>query len=224
MHPAAAQSLLAPRPSKVAPFFALSIAGHVGFIFVGLLPWIFFSSSLVAGASAISDRRDLLTKVRFPAQVLPATVVATNFCNYMLSLPLMLILGAFYGVLPTWHALLFVVVVFVQTLFTVALAYLLSALNVAFRDLQQIVTNLLMLAFFMTPVIWPIENLPVKYRDLALYGNPMAAIVTSYQAIFNLHQLPALQPLAEVALLSILLLWFSSQLFERRREEFAELI
>src|SRR5687767_6377757 len=56
------------------------------FMFIGLLPWIFFSSSVGGGASAISDRRDLLTKVRFPAQVLPASVVATNLCNFLLSL------------------------------------------------------------------------------------------------------------------------------------------
>src|SRR5688500_10023184 len=71
------------------------------FIFVGLLPWICFSSSISAGTSAISDRRDLLTKVRFPAQVLPATVVVSNVANYLLSLPLLLALGAIYGTWPT---------------------------------------------------------------------------------------------------------------------------
>ncbi|HEY0093210.1 MAG TPA: ABC transporter permease, partial [Archangium sp.] len=55
------------------------------FMFVGLLPWIWFSTSIGVGASAISDRRDLLTKVRFPAQVLPASVVLTNLANYVLS-------------------------------------------------------------------------------------------------------------------------------------------
>src|ERR1700687_3256705 len=59
------------------------ITHFVDFLFVGLLPWIAVSASIGAGATAISDRRDLLTKVRFPAQVLPATVVSTNFCNYL---------------------------------------------------------------------------------------------------------------------------------------------
>src|SRR4029079_5117120 len=87
------------------------------FMFVGLLPWIWFSGTILGGASAISDRRDLLTKVRFPAQVLPATVVATNLINYMLSLPLMFILGACFGVVPTWHVVFFPVLVAVQLLF-----------------------------------------------------------------------------------------------------------
>src|SRR2546430_1188038 len=50
------------------------IEHYTYFMFIGLLPWIWFTSSVGAGASSISDRRDLLTKVRFPAQVLPATV------------------------------------------------------------------------------------------------------------------------------------------------------
>src|SRR5689334_1150516 len=87
-------------------FMRNPIPDYPYFIFVGLLPWIFFSTSVTAGASAISDRRDLLTKVRFPAQVLPATVVATNGTNFLLSLPLMVILGLAFGVRPTWHFLL----------------------------------------------------------------------------------------------------------------------
>ena len=65
-------------------FMKSPIKNYVFFLFVGLLPWTFFSNSVGMGASAISDRRDLLTKVRFPAQVLPATVVTTNLINYLL--------------------------------------------------------------------------------------------------------------------------------------------
>ncbi len=132
--------------------FGVLLPQHVDkfpyFIFIGLLPWIFFSSSVSGGSSSVSDRRDLLTKVRFPAQVLPATVVATNLANYVLSLPLLVALGLVYGVVPTWHALFFIPLVCLQTLFTLAVTYLLSALNVAFRDLQHIVANLLQLLFF----------------------------------------------------------------------------
>src|SRR5271165_3142287 len=94
------------------------IQHYTYFIFVGLLPWLWFSSSVGSGASAISDRRDLLTKVRFPAQVLPATVVTTNLVNYLLSLPLMIGLGALVGVYPSWHVVAFPLVLVVQLLFT----------------------------------------------------------------------------------------------------------
>src|SRR5689334_2410678 len=113
-------------------FMKQSTPHYTYFIFVGLLPWIYFSSSLGGGATAISDRRDLLTKVHFPAQVLPATVIATNLANYLLSLPLMVGLGLLFGVVPSWHAIAFPAVLFVQTLFTLAVVYLVATLNVAF--------------------------------------------------------------------------------------------
>jgi len=193
-------------------------------LFVGLLPWLFFSSSLSGGASAISDRRDLVTKVHFPAQVLPASVIATNLCNYLLSLPLMFILGAFYGVYPGVHALLFPLVLLVQLVFTLSLAYLLSALNVAYRDLQHIVGNLLTLWFFLTPVVYPFSKIPERFQPWFLYGNPMAAIVTSYQAIFYEHRVPDVIPLVCVLSGSIVLLWLASMVFSSRREQFAELV
>lgn len=193
-------------------------------IFAALLPWIYFSSSVVGGASSVSDRRDLLTKVRFPAQVLPATVVTTNLVNYVLSLPLLLALGAFFGVVPTWHYLFFLPIVALQTLFTLAVAYLLSALNVAFRDLQHIVANLLQLMFFLTPVLWRIDLAPTWAHRPIVYLNPMAALVQGYRAIFIDHEIPPWKPLVAVAIISVVLLWVSSAVFERRREEFAELV
>lgn len=200
------------------------------FLFIGLLPWLWFTSSIGPGASAISDRRDLLTKVRFPAQVLPATVVLTNLINFLLSLPLMVGLGAIFGQWPTWHVVIFPLVVLVQLVFTLALLYLVSALNVGFRDLQHIVSNVLTLAFFVTPVLYSWKDVashavqhPVLV-NVAMYGNPMAIIIRSYQSIFYDRTLPELGPLFGVLAASVVLLWISSFVFETRREEFAELV
>ncbi len=205
-------------------FMKAQMRHYVFFLFVGLLPWVFFSTSLSSGASAISDRRDLLTKVRFPAQVLPATVVATNLINYLLSLPLMFVLGAILGEWPTWHAVVFPAILTLQILFTLALSYMISALNVVFRDLQYIVANLLTLWFFVTPILYATSTIPEAFRKVLVLSNPMAILITSYQAIFYYHQLPRILPLALVTAVSLGLLWLSAWIFERRREEFAELV
>jgi lipopolysaccharide transport system permease protein len=200
------------------------VANYPYYLFIGLLPWICFASSVTGGASAVTDRRDLLTKVRFPAQVLPATVVLTNLANYLLSLPLLLGLGLFYGVFPSWHLVFFLPVLFLQTFFTLSVAYLFSSLNVAFRDLQHVVGNLVQMAFFLTPVLWPVEQLAPELREKVLYGNPMAAVMHAYRSIFYAHQVPELAPLGVVAVVSLLLFWVAANVFERRREEFAELV
>ena len=194
------------------------------FMFVGLLPWIWFTSSVAAGASAISDRRDLLTKVRFPAQVLPASVVLTNLANYVLSLPLLILLGAFYGEWPSWHIVAFPLVVFIQLGFIMGAVYIISAINVTFRDLQQIVANLLTLWFFVTPIFYQATTIPERFRTVAVLANPMAVMVTSYQAIFYEQRLPDAGPLLLWMAIAFMLLMFASVLFERRREEFAEFV
>lgn len=200
------------------------IEDYAYFVFIGLLPWIWFSSSLAGGASAISDRRDLLTKVRFPAQVLPATVVATNLCNFLLSVPLLLLLGFFFGRAPSWHVVAFPLVVLTQLCVTLALAYLLSAINVTFRDLQQIITNLLTMWFFVTPIFYRATTIPAEFRELVVLANPMAVMATSYQSIFYDQQLPAAGPLALWLGIALVLLAVASAIFERRREDFAEVV
>jgi lipopolysaccharide transport system permease protein len=202
---------------------------YLYFLFVGLLPWIWFSTSVIGSASSISDRRDLLTKVRFPAQVLPATVVTTNLCNFLLSLPLMVGLGGVFGMWPTWHVVALPLVMLVQLCLTLGVGYTVAALNVTFRDLQHIIGNFMTLGFFVTPIAYGAERVPEQVRSLVVYGNPVAVLVTSYQAIFYEHRLPPVQPLAAVAVFSLLLLWGvllwgAARLFESRREDFAECI
>ena len=201
------------------------------YLFCGLLPWIYFSSSVMGGTTSVSDRRDLLTKVRFPAQVLPATVVLTNLINLLLSLPLLIALGGFFGVWPSWHALLIIPVLLVQTFFTLALAYFFAAFNVAFRDLQHIVGNLMQMAFFLTPVLWDIRGVPAlgslskeESQQLIMTFNPMASIMSAWRDIFVAQQAPDWAALGVVLGVAFVVMLIATAIFERRREEFAELV
>lgn len=201
------------------------------YLFSGLLPWIFFASSVMGGTTSVSDRRDLLTKVRFPAQVLPATVVLTNLINFLLSLPLLVCLGLFFGVVPSWHFVLFIPVLLVQTFFTLALTYLFAALNVAFRDLQHIISNLVQMTFFLTPVLWDLKSVPAigslskdEAQHLILTVNPMATLTSAWRSIFVDQTMPDWQGLGVVSCTALVLMWIASAVFERRREEFAELV
>ncbi len=201
------------------------------YLFCGLLPWIFFSTSVLGGTTSISDRRDLLTKVRFPAQVLPATVVLTNLINFLLSVPLLFLLGLLFDIYPTWHVVFLVPVLLVQTFFTLAVTYLFAAFNVAFRDLQHIIANLMQMLFFLSPVLWDIKSVPAlgtmtqaESQRLILTANPMASVMVAWRDIFYEQRVPAWEPLLVVAGISLVLMFISARVFERRREEFAELV
>ena len=98
------------------------------------------------------------------------------------------------------------------------------------RLLQHIVGNIITLWFFLTPVLYSSNQVLEKAPEhpvlvnVLLYGNPMAVLIRSYQAIFYDHVTPELVPLAGVLALSVVLLWISAHVFETRREEFAELV
>jgi lipopolysaccharide transport system permease protein len=183
----------------------------------------------------VSDRKDLLTKVRFPAQVLPAYVVLTNLINFVLSLPLLFALGAIYRDAPSWHLVFAPVILFIQAMFTLAIVYVLSALNVAFRDLQHIMANVMQLAFFLTPVLWSVPELTGferfglsvstdEMQRAVLLLNPLAALMQAWRDVLFDHRMPRWDSLAVVTGITLVLLWLATSVFERRREEFAELV
>ncbi|MHB1846644.1 MAG: ABC transporter permease [Deltaproteobacteria bacterium] len=205
-------------------FFQQQIPHYTFFMFVGLLPWVWFSNSVNGGTTSLSSKRDLLTRVKFPPQVLPAVVILAELVNYLLALPLMLGLGLFSstGVHPSiaWLP----VVLLLQAAFTVGLVLLTSALNVFYRDLQHVLANLLTLWFFLVPVIYRANSIPPAFRALVIRADPMAVFVTSYQAIFYDGVHPDLAALAIAAAASVLLLALGVGVFEGRRDELPELV
>jgi ABC-type polysaccharide/polyol phosphate export permease len=126
------------------------------FMFCGILPWTWFSSSLLESSGVLIAGGNLIKKVLFPAEVLPIVTVLANMVHFFLGLP---ILGAFliyYGrPLNLAELLWFPAVVGVQLLLTLGLALVLSALTVHFRDLRDILANVLTFWFFATPIIYP---------------------------------------------------------------------
>lgn len=205
-------------------FVHQDVPHYTYFMFVGLLPWIWFSNSMVAGTASLSGKRDLLTRVKFPPQVLPAVTILSELCNYLLTLPLMLCLGLLSGLVPGPAALLLPLVIALQALFTFSIVLVTSAFNVFYRDLQHVLGNLLTLWFFLVPVLYPLTAVPERYRPLAVGADPMAVFVTSYQSIFYYGRLPNFGQLAASAAVSLVLLAVAIALFERRRDEFAEFV
>src|SRR4030081_2600200 len=126
------------------------------FMFCGILPWTWFSSSLAESANSLISGGNLIKKVLFPAEVLPLVSVLTNMVHFFLGLPILVAFLVIYHQYPVPANLLwFPVAVFIQLLFTSALALILAALAVHFRDIKDILSNLLTLWFFATPIIYP---------------------------------------------------------------------
>lgn len=99
------------------------------------------------------------------------------------------------------------------------------------RNGVDIVGNLVQMAFFLTPVLWDLKAAPAvggltreESQQMLLHFNPMASVISAWRDIFYEQRIPNWQPLLSVAAISLVLMWISTAVFERRREEFAELV
>ena len=197
------------------------------FMFCGILPWTWFSSSLSDAAGSLISGGNLIKKVLFPAEVLPLVSVLTNMVHFFLGLPILVAFLLIYRHYPNPVNLAwFPVAVLVQWLFTSALALIVSALAVHFRDIRDILANLLTLWFFATPIIYPWFQPSVQRFHLFFDVNPFTHLAVSYQEIlfFNSGPVGHWKWLLALGGGSALLFLAGYWLFDRLRDSFAEAV
>ena len=220
-----------------------SIPHYPVYILSGLLAWNLFSTSLNVGARSVVDNSSLVTKVYFPREVLPLSSVGTALVDGGLqTLVLLLFMLVFRSYHPGLAWLLLPLAVFVLLTFTSALCMFVSALNVRYRDTQYLLTIVLLIWFWLTPVVYPSGKLVNKHVfglsvEKLFMLNPIADVVFAFQRIFyGLVQppgqpVPVLLPLsvgelawvlAIAAVGSVVLLYLAWLIYFLRSGDFAE--
>jgi lipopolysaccharide transport system permease protein len=198
------------------------------FLFAGILPWTFFSAAVLESTSSISSNAGLIKKVMFPAEALPLVVVLSHLVHFGLAIPVLL--AALVGFTLAGQAtvstmiLLVPVLMLIQTLFVAGIAMIVSSASVLFRDLRDIITNLLQLGFFITPIIYPVELIESRAARALMRLNPMTPFVVAYQDLFFHGRLPRASDIFLIvayALVSVALGFF---VFDRLRDTLAEAI
>jgi ABC-type polysaccharide/polyol phosphate export permease len=193
------------------------------FMFCGILPWTWFSSSLLESTTVLITSGNLIRKVLFPAEVLPIVTVLAGAVHFCLGLPILAAFLVYYRVPVTFTDLLwFPLIVLIQLVLTVGLALLLSALTVHFRDVRDLLSNLLTLWFFGTPIIYALEQVPPRVRQI-LNLNPMTHLVASYQdVLFTPGPFTRWPALLAVGAGAVGVFFVGFFIFDRLRDTFAE--
>jgi lipopolysaccharide transport system permease protein len=202
-------------------YMRIEVDNYAAFLLCGLLPWLWFSGSLTEAGRAIIDNRALVKKVALPSEIFPLVSVGSNLVHFLLSMPVLVGLLLVLGVRPAWPALLFPLLLLLQFGFTFGLALICASLSVRFRDLLQIVPNLLVLWFFVTPIFYPASFVPAAFRGLLLI-NPMAYLIDAYHDILFYQRVPMALPLSVFALIAGAILVLGHWVFDARRDAFAE--
>lgn len=156
------------------------------FLFAGLLPWIYMQNVLSTATTSLVDNSDLIRKVYFPREILLYSVVLSKAVDFVFALSLLFIFMLMYHI-PIEINTLFIIPLFMtQMIFMSGLSLIFSAFNLFYRDIQYLVSLLLLLWTYITPVVYSLSLVPKEY--VTIYKlNPMVGIIEGYRsALFNL--------------------------------------
>jgi lipopolysaccharide transport system permease protein len=199
----------------------LNIQDYTPFLFTGLLAWNWFSASLLLATNAIVENRDLIRRPGFPPAVLPLIAVVSNLIHFVLALPILVVFLLAAGSPVSLSVFWLPVIISVQFLFSLSLAYFLAVIQVTFRDTQYLLNIALLLGFYLTPVFYTLDTVPKRYQ-FAYQLNPMVHLLAAYRsAILGGAPLPLL-PLAVLTVAAVLLLLIGYRVFVRASYHFAE--
>jgi lipopolysaccharide transport system permease protein len=198
------------------------------FLFSGILPWTFFAAAILESTSSISSNAGLIKKVMFPAEALPLVVVLSHLVHFALAIPILLAAIGAYALMGQFEfnltILLVPVLMLLQTMFVAGIAMTVSSASVLFRDLRDIVANLMQLGFFVTPIIYLIDNIQSRALRAILRVNPMTPFVVAYQDIFFFGRLPNLSDSVLIVAYAFGSLVMGFFVFDRLRDTLAEAI
>ena len=201
----------------------IAVEPYALFMFCGLLPWTWFSSSVLEASNVLIAGGNLIKKVLFPAEVLPFVTVFANMIHFFLGLPIIFAALIYFGVpIHPLELLWLPGIVLVQLFFTLGIALIVSSLTVHFRDLKDILGNLMTFWFFATPIIYPMSLAPPggkKFLDM----NPFTHLAVSYQEVlFYDGPFGHWKWLFALGVGSIALFLVGYFIFDRLRDSFAE--
>ena len=192
------------------------------YLFVALIPWIFFSSSITVGAASVVAQKDLIKKIYFPRMVIPISYVTSCFVNMLLCFIVIFAVILVSGAGFNFAALLTLpVIMAVEYILALGMALLTSAVTVYFRDLEHILGIVSMVWMYMTPIMY--DRSIVPERLLPIFNlNPMTHIISCYRDVLYRKEMPDLLSLISAAVLGIFFLILGGIVFNRLQRRFAE--
>ena len=192
------------------------------FLFVALIPWIFFSTCISGGCTAILAQGDIVKKIYFPREVLPVSFVTSQFINMLLSFLVVFAVLLFSGKGLNPFALIYLpVIMLVEYILALGFTFIFCSLTVYFRDLVNILNIIAMAWQFLTPVMYSEDMVPENLLPI-FRANPMEPIIIAYRDILYYKRAPHLETLLESIALGLILLILGAFIFRRLQRGFAE--
>lgn len=194
------------------------------FVLSALLPWNFFASSITRACHSLLSNAHIITKIYFPRILIPMAAVLAGLLDLLVCMTLLAGLLLVYGVSPSLRLLFLIPLILVLALVALAFSLWASAANVRYRDLSFVVPFVTQIWMYLTPVIYPLDLVPARFRFL-IEINPMTAVVSAFRWAVTGDEIPCRPLVAAMSLgLSGLLLLGGVMFFRRVDRKAAEVI
>lgn len=195
----------------------------IAFYMSALLPYNFLSNNLFNSTGAVLSRVGIITQVYFPREILVFLPLGETLVDFVFAFAAMLVINLFSGIVPSIYFLYLPLLFAVLAVMTIGLMFLISAVTVVVRDIPQLLSVGLQLLFFLTPVIYPIEQVPERFRFLFLV-NPLAPIIQGFRDIIAFRRAPDLLSLGFSLACAVVFLTIGYAVFKALETEMTDLL
>jgi lipopolysaccharide transport system permease protein len=162
----------------------IDVPHYALFLVSGLFVWQWISNGMSLGAMLFVGNAGLIKKVNFPKSLLGVAMVLSESFNFFFSIPVIVAFMLYYGIMPSFMWIIGIPLLFIITgVFIFGIGILMGAINLFFRDMERIIALFLMMMFYMSPILYPEDKIPVGYEFL-LYSNPFSPFIISWRDLF----------------------------------------
>jgi lipopolysaccharide transport system permease protein len=193
-------------------------------VFVGMLPWTFFSGALVDASNSLIGSANLVSKVYFPRLIVPMAAVGVAFVDFLINFAMLVALMIWYQFVPNWQILLLPVFIAIAFLASLGPGLWLTALNVKYRDIRFIIPFIVQFGLYLSPVGFSSSIVPEEWR--LLYSlNPLVGVIDGFRWCILGGESRIYWPGFVLSIMvTAIFLWFGVRKFRKTENNFADLI
>ena len=207
----------------VFPFILKNTEPHyVTFLIIGILPWTYFTNTIIIGTTSILNNAGIIKKVYFPREILPLSANISGLVNFLISCLIIFIFLMCSGIWFSPYMLYLPLIILVQFVLQLGIILITSSIEVYVRDAEYIISFLVSMLFYLTPILYSVKMFEGTPIATLIKLNPFATIINSYRNVLFYQTIPEIKSLLIVLGASLVLLYIGFKIFNKLQKGFAE--
>ena len=197
------------------------IENYTTYLIIGLMPWNFFSNTVIQSAASIVNNAGIVKKVYFPREIVPLSTTTSNLINFLITELIVGIALIFSGIGFAKTIIVLPIIIIIQFILLLGIAFIFSAVTVYIRDMEYIISIFMQLMFYLCPIVYEPSMIPSQFLPLFRL-NPMFHLMTFYREILYYQKMPNMMAVGKVFLICIGVLVLGYLVFHKLEKRFAE--